>query len=113
MLSTHPKTSFNFSFKFILLSANAFNFIQSKFMLFGKELSLSTFFISGTCICDENWVGDGCWTPSCLNNCSDRGYCNATTGTPFCSNCEVGWMGEDCSTVCNGVQEPMDSGMLC
>ena len=39
MFSTLPKTSFNFSFKFILSSANAFNLDQSKILLCGKELN--------------------------------------------------------------------------
>ena len=38
MFSTFPKPNFNFSFTFILLSANAFNLEQSKTLLFGKEL---------------------------------------------------------------------------
>ena len=33
-----PKTNFNFSVTFILLSANAFNLDQSKILLFGEEL---------------------------------------------------------------------------
>ena len=39
MFSTLLKKSFNFSFKFMLLSANAFNLEQSKILLFGKELT--------------------------------------------------------------------------
>ena len=34
----HPKTGFNFSAKFILSSANAFNLDQSKILSFGEEL---------------------------------------------------------------------------
>ena len=36
MFSTLPKANFNFSAKCILLSANAFNLDQSKYLLFGK-----------------------------------------------------------------------------
>ena len=39
MLSTHPKTSSNFSFKFILSAANVFNLDQSKILSFGKKLT--------------------------------------------------------------------------
>ena len=38
MFSTLPKTNFNFSVTFILLSASAFNLDQSKNLLYGKEL---------------------------------------------------------------------------
>ena len=38
MFSTLSKTNFNFSGKFILSSANAFSFDQSKVLSFGKEL---------------------------------------------------------------------------
>ena len=38
MFSTLPKTNFNFSVAFNLLSANAFNLDQSKILLCGKEL---------------------------------------------------------------------------
>ena len=38
MFSILPKTGFNFSVTFILLSANAFNLDQSKDLLFGQEL---------------------------------------------------------------------------
>ena len=41
MFSTLPKTSFYFSVTFIL-SANAFNFNQSKILTFGKELRFIT-----------------------------------------------------------------------
>ena len=40
MFPTFPKTNFNFSFTFILSSANAFNLDQSKILSFGKGLSL-------------------------------------------------------------------------
>ena len=39
MFSTLPKTNFDFSVTFILSSANALNFDQSKVLLFGKELT--------------------------------------------------------------------------
>ena len=39
MFSPLPKTSFDFLFKFILSSANAFNMDQSKILSLGKELS--------------------------------------------------------------------------
>ena len=39
MFSTLPKSNFNFWFTFILSSANAFNFDQSKILSFGKELT--------------------------------------------------------------------------
>ena len=39
MFSTLPKTSSDFLFKFILLSANAFSLDQSKILLFGKEFT--------------------------------------------------------------------------
>ena len=38
MFSILPKTYFNFSFTFILSSANALNLDQSKILLFGKDL---------------------------------------------------------------------------
>ena len=38
MFSTLPKTNFNFSAKFNLLSANAFHLDQAKNLSFGKEL---------------------------------------------------------------------------
>ena len=38
MFSTLAKTSFNFSNKFILSSANAFNLDQSKILSYGEEL---------------------------------------------------------------------------
>ena len=38
MFSTFPKQNLNFSFTFVLLSANAFNLDQSKILSFGKEL---------------------------------------------------------------------------
>ena len=41
MFSPLSKTNFKFSITFILSSANAFNFDQSKFFSFGKELILS------------------------------------------------------------------------
>ena len=40
MLSSLSRTNFNFLVRFILSSANAFNFDQSKNLSFGKELSL-------------------------------------------------------------------------
>ena len=40
MFSTLCKTNFKFSAKFILSSANAFNFEKSKNLSFGKELHL-------------------------------------------------------------------------
>ena len=40
MFSTLPKTNFNFSAKFDLSSANAFNLDQSKNLSFGKELTV-------------------------------------------------------------------------
>ena len=40
MFSTLPKTNFNFSVTFIVLSANTFNLDQSKILLFGKGLNL-------------------------------------------------------------------------
>ena len=40
MFSTRPKTNFKFSVTFIVLSATAFNFDQSKTLSFGKELIL-------------------------------------------------------------------------
>ena len=43
MFSTLPETNFNFSAKFNLSSANAFNMIKSKILSFGKELKLSYF----------------------------------------------------------------------
>ncbi|WAR26298.1 TENX-like protein [Mya arenaria] len=64
----------------------------------------------GTCTCDTYWVGEGCWTAECLNNCTGQGTCNDTTDVPFCTHCDQGWMGADCSTPCYGIQEPMDSG---
>ena len=45
MFSTHPKTYFNFSIAFNLLSANAFNLDQSKILLFGKKLILKSHLI--------------------------------------------------------------------
>ena len=41
MMSTLPKTSFNFFVKFILSSENAFNLDKTKILSFGKELTLS------------------------------------------------------------------------
>ena len=41
MFSTVPEANFNFLFTIILLSANAFNLDKSKFLSFGKELTLS------------------------------------------------------------------------
>ena len=41
MFSALPKTNFNFSAKFNLSSANAFNLVRSKTVLFGKELTFS------------------------------------------------------------------------
>ena len=38
MFSTVPKTNFNFSVTFILLSANAFNLEESKILTFGKRV---------------------------------------------------------------------------
>ena len=38
MFFTLPKTTFNISVTFVLLSANAFNLDQSKILMFGKEL---------------------------------------------------------------------------
>ena len=38
MFSTPPKPNFNFLFRFVLSSANAFNLDVSKFLLFGKGL---------------------------------------------------------------------------
>ena len=43
MFSNLPKRNFNFSVKFILLAANAFNLDRSKILFFGKEL---TFFFT-------------------------------------------------------------------
>ena len=40
MFSTHLKPYFSFLFTFILLSANAFNLDQSKFLLFGEGLNI-------------------------------------------------------------------------
>ena len=40
LFSILPKSKFNFSFKFILSSANAFSLNQSKILSFGKELTL-------------------------------------------------------------------------
>ena len=40
MFSTHPKTNSNFSIKFNLLSANAFDLDQSKILSFGQDLTL-------------------------------------------------------------------------
>ena len=39
MFSSLPKTNFNFSVTFILLSANAFNLDHFEILLFGKELT--------------------------------------------------------------------------
>ena len=39
MFSILPKTDFNFSVTFILLSANAFNLNQSEILSFGKEIN--------------------------------------------------------------------------
>ena len=38
MFSTLPYTNFSFSVTYILLSANAFNFLWSKILLYGKGL---------------------------------------------------------------------------
>ena len=40
MFSTLPKPNFNYSLTFILLSVNAFDLDHSKFLSYGKELSL-------------------------------------------------------------------------
>ena len=40
MFSTLSKTNFNFSARFILSSASAFNLDQSKILSFGKELNI-------------------------------------------------------------------------
>ena len=41
MFSTHPKTNFNFSVAFNLLSANAFSLYLSKILSFGKEFKVA------------------------------------------------------------------------
>lgn len=71
---------------------------------------ITAYIPSGTCTCNTYWVGDGCWTAECLNNCTFHGQCNDTVDVPFCYNCDQGWMGPDCSTPCYGIQQPMDSG---
>ena len=47
--STLPKLNFNFSFTFILSSANALNLDQSVILSFGKELTLYHTFQFETC----------------------------------------------------------------
>jgi len=75
-----------------------------------KQVINNVWTVSGTCTCNTYWVGEGCWTAECLNNCTGHGQCNDTLNVPFCNNCDQGWMGADCSTPCYGVQQPMNSG---
>lgn len=59
----------------------------------------------------SGWRSTGCEVPDCPSDCNYRGVCNTTGQRPECTNCQEGWMGEDCGTPCNGLQIPMDSGI--
>ena len=74
MFSTLPKTNFDFLFKFILSSANAFNLDQSKILSFGKQLTISNLNLSW---CTEDIIffrcnertNPGCENPVTLDEC--------------------------------------------
>ena len=53
MFSTLPKTNVNFSFTFILSSANAFNLDQSKILSFGKEFKKFHWVLFNKCFYQE------------------------------------------------------------
>ena len=65
----------------------------------------------GTCTCLEGWKGDGCEQPDCPDDCNFRGTCNTSLARPKCTGCDIGWMGKSCNEECNGIQDPMDSGI--
>ena len=54
MVSTLPKSNFNFSFTFILLSVNAFNLNQSKNLSFGRRLTQVLDLLKLKVIADNN-----------------------------------------------------------
>jgi hypothetical protein len=64
-----------------------------------------------TCTCLEGWKGDGCEQPDCPDDCNFRGTCNTSLARPKCTGCDIGWMGKSCNEECNGIQDPMDSGI--
>jgi hypothetical protein len=48
------------------------------------------------------FTGDDCGEPDCPGepNCLGQGICNTQFDPPKCTNCDDGWMGADCGTVC-------------